>query len=379
MGKVLQAMVYLIVVLSAAALFFANALFQKRELLKDRNATLVDGFVNVARTIEAKDPEDATAPEIAKDVSEVSDREIANPEKQNLLEDYPMKLETANLPTLNLNSQDKRDQLAALYALDGEGKPRLDADGNKVKKGPGTMSDLIEQVLERAKNQQSVLNKTRGELAKMRERVAENVEEMNKIKVAQRADKREITAKKEQIATLTSEKEALDAKVVQLTKEKKELNAELLDKNDQVEKLNEEKVALQEQLENSQKALAEMKEKFKGIGKQRASETVVAQEGAVAAVSAGLKGSVISANDSLKFCIVELSPECMTEMLGEERDRPLPQLDMNVRRTGRASASGEFVTRIKLRQAVPGKNLVIADILNDWQQVPVEKGDVVFF
>ncbi|MBO4709440.1 MAG: hypothetical protein J5727_06665 [Kiritimatiellae bacterium] len=366
-------------ILSAASLFFANALFQKRELLKDRNATLVDGFINVARTIEAKDAEDVTAPEIAKDVSEVSDREIANPEKQNLLEDYPMKLETANLPTLNLNSQDKRDQLAALYALDGEGKPRLDADGNKVKIGPGTMAELIGQVLERAKNQQIVLNKTRGELAKMRERVSDNVEEMNKIKVAQRADKRDITAKKEQIETLTSEKEALDAKVVQLTREKKELNAELADQKDQVEKLNEEKVALQEQLENSQKALAEMKEKFKGLGQQRASGTMVAQEGAVASISAGLKGSVISANDSLKFCIVELSPECMTEMLGEERDRPLPQLDMNVRRTGRNSASGEFVTRIKLRQAVPGKNLVIADILNDWQQVPVEKGDVVFF
>ena len=179
---------------------------------------------------------------------------------------FRSKLETANLPTINLNSQDKRDQLAALYALDGEGKPRLDADGNKVKIGPGTMAELIGQVLERAKNQQVVLNKTRGELAKMRERVAENVEEMNKIKVAQRADKRDITAKKGQIETLTSEKEALDAKVVQLTKEKKELNAELADQKDQVEKLNEEKVALQEQLENSQKALAEMKEKFKGHG-----------------------------------------------------------------------------------------------------------------
>ncbi len=136
MGKVLQAMVYLIVVLSAAALFFANALFQKRELLKDRNATLVDGFVNVARTIEAKDPEDATAPEIAKDVSEVSDREIANPEKQNLLEDYPMKLETANLPTLNLNSQDKRDQLAALYALDGEASRASTPTATKSRKAP---------------------------------------------------------------------------------------------------------------------------------------------------------------------------------------------------------------------------------------------------
>ena len=69
----------------------------------------------------------------------------------------------------------------------------------------------------------------------------------------------------------------------------------------------------------------------------------------------------------------------MIEMMGAERANPLPQLEMNVRRTGRHSASGDFVTRVKIRQAVRGKNLVVADILTDWQQVPVEKSDVVFF
>ena len=39
--------------------------------------------------------------------------------------------------------------------------------------------------------------------------------------------------------------------------------------------------------------------------------------------------------------------------------------------------TGPFVDA--LRQAVRGKNFVVADILNDWQQAPVEKGDVVFF
>ncbi len=96
-------------------------------------------------------------------------------------------------------------------------------------------------------------------------------------------------------------------------------------------------------------------------------------------MSAGDKGKILEANDELKFVIIEFSNDAMTEMLGEERQNALPQFDMNVRRIGRTSAAGEFVTRVKLRQAVRGKNLVVADILSDWQQAPVEKGDVVFF
>jgi len=97
------------------------------------------------------------------------------------------------------------------------------------------------------------------------------------------------------------------------------------------------------------------------------------------APSAGDKGKIIEANDELKFAIIELSDDAIAELLGPERQNALPQIEMNVRRTGRQSAAGEFVTRIKLRQAVRGKNFVVADILNDWQQAPVEKGDVVFF
>jgi len=96
-------------------------------------------------------------------------------------------------------------------------------------------------------------------------------------------------------------------------------------------------------------------------------------------LSAGDKGKIIEANDELKFAIIEFGDDAMTEMVGSDRQNPLPQLEMNVRRIGRQSASGEFVTRIKLRQAVRGKNFVVADILSDWQQVTVEKGDVVFF
>ena len=51
---------------------------------------------------------------------------------------------------------------------------------------------------------------------------------------------------------------------------------------------------------------------------------------------------------------------------------------MGIRRTGFQGPAGEYVGRLRLRQNVAGKNFVIADILGDWQQSEVQKGDVVF-
>ena len=47
-------------------------------------------------------------------------------------------------------------------------------------------------------------------------------------------------------------------------------------------------------------------------------------------------------------------------------------------RKGFKGPAGEFVGKVALRQSVSGKNFVIADILGDWSQAPVEKGDVIF-
>jgi len=377
MGKLLRVLVIIILVLSVVSLIFANLLFGKRELLMARNRVLEEEVIKLAKTIEATDAADAAAPDVQKDSSEVSDRELANPEKVSVLEGYPVKLEQQNLPTLDFGSTDKRIQLRSYYALTADGKYDPDPVDQKPRtKGPGTMQELLDQVFERAKAQQAVLNKTRAELTKMREHVTTSVEEINKLKTDGRATKKDLKGAREQIATLQGEKEALEGRVTKLTAEKKELAAEAADAKNEAERLNEEKLTLTEDLAKVRDALEEMKKRFAGGGNRPAQENAGV---AVTALTAGDKGKVVEANDELKFAILEFSDDAMVEMLGADRQNQLPQLEMNVRRTGRQSAAGEFVTRIKLRQAVRGKNLVVADILSDWQQVPVEKGDVVFF
>jgi myosin heavy subunit len=378
MGKLLRLLVIVILVLSAVSLLFAHKLFGKQELLVKRSSVLEEQVVKLVKTIEAADAADAVAPEVKKDISEVTDRAIDNPDKEAVLEGYPIKLEQQNLPTLDFGSTDKRIQLRNYFALGSDGKPVIDPLDNKpATKGPGSMQELLDQAFDRAKAQQAALNKTRAELTKMREKVIAFVEEINKLKVDGRTAKVEVKTCREQVTTMTGEKEALEGRVTKLTSEKKELAAEAADAKNEVERLNEAKLTLTEDLAKVREAYEELKKKYAGKG----SSVGATQDSGttVSALSAGDKGTIIAANDDLKFVIVEFSDDAVAEMLGAERQNAMPQLDMNVRRTGRQSVSGEFVTRIKLRQIVRGKNLVVADILSDWQQAPVEKGDVVFF
>ncbi len=379
MGKVLRILVFIILILSVVSLYFANLLFQKRELLTKRNSVLENAVVKLAKTVENEDAEAAASPTVEKDISEVTERELVNPEKQSMLDGYPINLEKQNLAYLDLDNNKMRKQLRSLYIVGPDGKyVNDDLTGTPAIKGPGTMQEVLDNMLDRAKVQQANLNKTRQELTKMREKMTTSVEEVNSLKVEGRLSKKEVKEKREQVATLEDEKGQLETRAAKLTQEKKELNAELADAQNTVETLNGDKLTLEEDLTTLRVAYDDLMKRYAGIKNQPHTGEGL---GSVmdGAPSAGDKGKIIEANDELKFAILELSSDAIAELLGAERQNRLPQLEMNVRRPGRQSAAGEFVTRIKLRQVVRGKNLVVADILSDWQQTAVEKGDVVFF
>ena len=66
----------------------------------------------------------------------------------------------------------------------------------------------------------------------------------------------------------------------------------------------------------------------------------------------------------------------MQELLGPERQSPLPPLEMGIVRR-KADGAATYVGHARLRQVIQGKNYVMADILRDWEQTKAEKGDVV--
>lgn len=379
MGKVLRILVFIILVLSVVSLYFANLLFQKRELLTQRNKVFENTIVKLAKTIENEDAEVSASPTVEEDVSKVTERELVNPEKQSMLAGYPINLEKQNLAYIDLDNNKMRKQLRSLYVVGPDGKYVMDdLTGKPAMKGAGTMQEVLDNMLERAKTQQANLNKTRQELTKMREKMTVAVEEVNSLKVEGRASKKDIKEKADQIVTLEEEQSQLKTRITKLTQEKKELNAELADVQNEVETLNGKKLALEEDLTTLREAYDDLKKRYTGMKNQP--NTGESAGSTMAGVpSAGDKGKIIEANDELKFAILELSDDAITELIGADRQNRMPQLEMNVRRPGRKSAAGEFVTRIKLRQIVRGKNLVVADIMSDWEQTAVEKGDVVFF
>ena len=377
MDKALRVLAIIILILAIVAMVFAQLSFMKRQVLLGRNSMFEAQVIKVAKTIEAADAPDVPAPDVQKDVAEVSDREMANPERSPVFESYPAKLETQNLATLDYSGIDKRRQLRSFYVLDSEGKYVMsELDGKPKKDGPGSMAALLEEMLTRAMAQKAVLEKTRGELTKTRELATTLVTEQNKMKVEWRVTKKELKDSRDECAKLKEEKAALEAQVAKLTAEKKELTAELADAKAENEKKDTEIAGLKDSIVQLEKINKELQARLRpGPG-----GTGQGPEGvAVSQLTAGIKGKVIDANDEYKFVIIEFTDEAMLEMTGPERQNPLPQLELNIRRAGRQSASGEFVTRVKLSKAVKGKNLVVAEILTDWQQVPVEKADVVFF
>ena len=373
MNKALHALVYLILAVSGVALFFEMNLFDKKALLADRNRQLEDYLVKISHTLEKADAaKPATLPEAKKDISPIEAKEVEVPETENLLEDYPVQLEEANLETLKWDDKE-RIQMRQLYKLDGEGKKIPDAanPGDFVKKGSGTAAELLDTLFDRAKAQQAKLNLTRAELAASRTKLEALAADFNKLKPPARADKILIEELKAKIAQLESDKANLEDQVKKLKGQIEDLNAEVTSLKDEVTQAKEETETVKEDLAKEKKLTDQLK---KLLQQQRPVAT--ASNGAVTALTAGNKGKLVEANNKYMFAVIEFDDEAMKELLGPERQNALPLLELGIRRKG---ANGDvYVGRIRLRQAVAGKNFVIADILGDWQQLPAEPGDVVF-
>jgi hypothetical protein len=97
----------------------------------------------------------------------------------------------------------------------------------------------------------------------------------------------------------------------------------------------------------------------------------------VAKIVGGEKGVVTAVNPAWRFVILELTDQFIAEVTGNDPTQPpaLP-VELYIKRKG---AKDEFVTKIRLVQIRQDQKMGIADILDDWQQLPAQAGDVVFY
>ncbi len=380
MGKVLRVLVFIVLALGIAALVLAGINYTKREVLIGRTHALEESVVKIAQTLEAEDPPEVPRPSYPqRDVSPVTSQERPNPDLSAFWESYNHLYEppAQPIPTLNYGTQEKRLQLRAYYRIDpATGKKAINSlTGKPDTTGEGTMAELLDQAFERAKAQNALLHKTRAELPKLRDELIQTIEELNNLKQTARADKRTIEERTAEIARLEGEKRDLENRIALLEDEKRELNALRLEAQNEVEKLKEEMIALEDTIQSLEQQL----EKAKGRGPIVPQVGDIPTDNLEGLLTPGDKGKIVSFSEQWKFVVIEFSDEFMDEMLGPDRSRAMPPIEVMVRRPGMEGPAGDFVTRLRLRQVIREQNLVIADILMEWQQVPMELGDVVYF
>lgn len=384
MNKLLHAIVYLILIVAVAALVFEKSLFEKRSLLSDRNRAMEDYIVRLARTIEKADaPRPMSVPEAKKDISPIEARQVDTPDMENVLEEYPAQLEAQNLETFNWDNSSTRLQLRQLYFLgpDGEVVPDVANYNKPMTTGKGTMAELMDQLFERAKAQQANLNNTRAALAELRGKLETIVSEYNKIKPDSRILKMTEDELKQKVSQLVQEKQTLEDQIAKFKTRLEEHQGEITSVKDELTTAKDDADILKEEntaLDKKVKQLQKLMETMARNNTQGPAAGAGLGGTAVTSLPAGEKGKLIAVDNNLMFCVVEFTDEAMKEMLGAERQGMLPALTLCIRRKGFQGPAGEFVGKVALRQAVAGKNYVIADLLGDWSQAAAEKGDVVF-
>ena len=372
MNIVLRILVILTLIVNGVALWFATALYGKRELLIDRDTAYYKIMPQIARTLEADEPqhENTAASHEARDISDVTAANAdITPDKSDFWESY--KEEYEDISRKNYSIDDRQSDLNEVYVTrpDENGNPQvvLDGKGDKVTEG-SPQDNLLQEILGKAKAQRARLNNVRGELAKVRRELEDAIQELNAVKRQGRESLKTIDEKNEEIAGLESKVAALEGEI------------ESLKQN--IQSLEDDKAALQadldkktEELETAQAEIAKLKEtieKFAKLGGTKATDGLAA----VANIPAGVKGKVVRVDNDYNFCVVELTDEALAELIGEDQDRPLPEAEFYIRRPGNTTSP---IGKVRLRSLTKSVKAVVCDILVGWKQEDVKKGDEVFY
>lgn len=373
MGKLLRVLVIFLFLLSVAALVLGTMLFLKRELLKGRTQKLERHLIAVNEAfLEDKPAEkmDNTFP--GKDIEDCTPTVIENPKLSTFWDTYKFHLEKQDLEKTKVTP--RRKELMTYYKLDPvkthwlTGQPEIERDEFGIRKteGPGTMQDLLNELMAKAGVQYQVLNETRQQLKDLREELIKTIEELNARKKELRLRLNEIVQLKKKIAELEEEIRQLKKKIADLEEQKRALEEKVAEQEKKIKELEEQKVELQAQIEELKKEIKRLKE---------IDPSKVQIEGMVYRFEPGPKGKVAAVNPNWNFVVLELSDDFLQE-LAQYKGPAAPEPDLLIKRAGKEE---EFITKVKLTQIKKSRKLGIADILTDWQQKQIQVGDIVSF
>lgn len=378
MNILLRILVILTLVLNGVAFWFTYALYGKRELLKDRNDRFRDFTVEIAKTLEAEQPaateeDEATLAakttrdddEISLDTADMAPEELRRVNFWTDGEGYHIEYEA----TPEFYAVPNVADLDEIYILDAEKKAKLDARGLPVTAG-SPMDLALKEIVAKSEAQRDHYALVRGQLTALREEYEATIPVLNAAKAEARQHLKTIQARDNTISGLEADKANLEGQVADRDQQIATLEEEKQTLQNDLDAITEERDTLADAVENLKKTLAMLAQSGQGAN---ASANGIA---AIANVSAGIKGTIARVDNEYNFAIVKLTPESLTELIGEAGDRPLPEVEFYVCRPGKQS---DVIAKVKLRTLVKDQSAIVCDIPADWKQADVQLGDEVFY
>jgi hypothetical protein len=370
MGKLLRVLVGFFLLFSIAALVLGILLFNKRELLKGRTQKLETALIKLGATIEA---EPAPAPGdtyVSRDIDDCTPDIIDNPATSDFWDSYKTNLEKQGIETLDIDKR-KRDLMTYYLRDPFDNKIKVDAAGLKITEGDGTMQNLLNDILEKARQQLDRLNETRQQLTDLREEHIVTIEELNDRKMRLREALNTIVQLEATIDELNAEIAGLKDTIAQLEDEKRKLEEQIVELQREIEELEQDKKELEGTIEVLKKEIEDLRNPIDPDSKEARRALPI---GFV--IQPGVKGKVAAVNPDWNFVVLQLTDEFLLEVLGKDLDRNFAPIDVYLKRTVRGE---DFVSKVRILQIRKEEKIGVGDILSDWQHLPVKEGDVVFY
>ena len=389
MTKFLKALVIVYLVLSGMSLYTGILLFERRELLKGRTQKLEDAIISLGSTIESSAPAVDTPqsyePRDLDDCPKNGDP-VPEPATSEFWETYAQRLELNNAEN-TLNLDERSSDLMRLYRRDPlTGKKVPDPTfGTPMTTGPNTMQAVIDDLQEAAENQYALLNETRLSLSTTRKELNATVMEHNERKLELREAYVEIKRLRQRIAELEAQVRQLEQKIEELEGEIQDLKDQLTAKDLELVKKEEAMQNLQAQIGTLEEQIAILRDRDGGPTNPGGDEEpgspsvpgVTTRNTSIVHIEPGEKGGIAAVNPKWSFVILDLTEDFLTEALGSDREKAAPNVELWVRRT--IDGKDLVIGKVRIRQIKADQKLAIADNLAPWEQVPLRKGDVVFF
>lgn len=317
MDKVLKGVVALLFVLSIFALVLELKLYRQREEVKNRTVKLAESVVRIATTIEVPQ---TNADLVAKDA-----------------------------PRMQVSGE----QLKQYYKLGADGKPETDAAGKRITSGAGTMDEALLQVYVNAGRQFDRLNDTRTGLELTRTTLSGTSNTLVKTEETLGTTSNTLVATEKTLADTKQEVEKKTEEVTELTAKTETLQADVEKKADEVAKLSDKLSDKESQIEAGKRYIQKLEKEL----------AVLQSGGGTNVMVSGLQGQILIVNTNWNFVVMDLLPDSSL----------IPLTDLTVQRQER------LVGKIRVAEVRKDQLVAVGEVLPDWQQLPVEPGDYVFY